>query len=133
MNPTPPKTILLVDDDIDFLAQTRQYLESAGYRVITAEGQAQAETILADHSPDLAIVDLMMEHMDGGFALAYHIKKMDARIPVIIATGVTSETGLEFDAATDEERSWVKADAFLAKPLRGEQLLREVERLLGAL
>lgn len=127
---TPVKTILVVDDDIDFLTQTKINLEGAGYNVITAEGQQQAEEILKTTHPDLAIVDLMMEHFDGGFALAYHIKKKDVRIPVIIATAVTSETGLEFDAATNEERSWIKADAFLAKPIRFEQLLREIKKLL---
>jgi hypothetical protein len=47
-----------------------------------------------------------------------------------LVTAVTSETGLEFDAATEEERSWVKADAMLAKPLRFEQLLAELRQLL---
>lgn len=71
-----------------------------------------------------------MENMDGGFALAYHIKKKDPKIPVIIASGVTSETGIEFDAKTDEEKSWIKADAFLAKPIRFEQLEKEINTLL---
>jgi CheY-like chemotaxis protein len=74
----------------------------------------------------------MMEHMDGGFALCYHIKKKNGRIPVILISAVTSETGLEFDAATDEERSWVKADVMLTKPVRFEQLKREIDRLLEA-
>lgn len=127
---TSKKTILIVDDDIDFLTQMKINLEGAGYRTITAEGQQQAEKILKTTHPDLALVDLMMEHFDGGFSLAYHIKKKDVAIPVIIATAVTSETGLEFDAATKEERSWIKADAFLAKPIRFEQLLREIRKLL---
>jgi len=124
------KTILIVDDDIDFLTQMKINLEDAGFNVTTAGGQQQAEEILNTIHPDLAIVDLMMEHFDGGFSLAYHIKKKDANIPVIIVTAVTSETGLEFDAATDEERSWIKADAFLAKPIRFEQLLQEIKKLL---
>jgi len=71
-----------------------------------------------------------MEHSDAGFALAYHIKKKDESIPVILVTAVASETGLEFDVATNEERSWVKADAFLAKPIRFEQLLAEIKKYL---
>ena len=124
------KKILIVDDDIDFLAQLDINLKAAGFDVITAEGQQAAEDILKETTPDLAIVDLMMENMDGGFSLAYHIKKKDQSIPVILVTAVASETGLEFDAATDEERSWVKADVFLAKPIRFEQLLREIKKLL---
>jgi two-component system, OmpR family, response regulator len=124
------KTILVVDDDADFRTQLQVQLEAAGYRVVTAEGQRPAEKLLAAMRPDLAVVDLMMEHVDGGFALCYHIKKLDPRIPVILVTAVASETGLEFDAATDEERSWVKADHLLTKPVRFEQLRREIERLL---
>jgi CheY-like chemotaxis protein len=127
---TDNKTILIVDDDVDFLTQQELVLKAAGYNVIAAGGQAQAEEILAEKRPDLAVVDLMMEHQDGGFALCYHIKKKDPSIPVILVSAVTSETGLEFDAATDEERSWVKADVMLAKPVRFEQLKREIDRLL---
>ncbi|MBN2011361.1 response regulator [candidate division KSB1 bacterium] len=125
------KTILIVDDDIDFLTQMQIHFSEHNFNVITAEGQKRAEAILQKQLPDLAIIDLMMEDVDGGFALAYHIKKMNSFIPVIIATAVSSETGMEFDATTEEERSWVKADVFLAKPIRFEQLLREVNRLLA--
>jgi CheY-like chemotaxis protein len=130
MNAKVNKTILVVDDDVDFLTQHKIYLESLGYTVITAEGQHQAEKILKTVRPDLAMVDLMMEHVDGGFALCYHIKKIDAAIPVILVTAVSSETGIEFDASTQEERSWVKADVMLAKPVRFDQLKREIERLM---
>ena len=130
MNAKVNKTILVVDDAADFLTQHKIYLESLGYTVITAESQHQAEEILKTVRPDLAMVDLMMEHVDGGFTLCYHIKKIDAAIPVILVTGVSSETGIEFDASTQEERSWVKADVMLAKPVRFDQLKRELERLM---
>lgn len=125
------QTILVVDDDTDFLFQMETMLKRAGYNVVTAGGQREAEEKLRGLRPDLAVVDLMMEHTDGGFALSYHIKKKDPSIPVILVTAVTAETGMEFDAATDEEQSWVKADALLSKPVRFEQLEREMRRLLG--
>jgi len=31
---------------------------------------------------------------------------------------------------TEEERAWIKADAFLAKPVRPEQILGELGRLM---
>ena len=130
MDTAQAKTILVVDDDADFVTQVQVQLEAAGYTVLPAESQARAEQILADTQPDLAIVDLMMEHMDGGFVLAYKIKKAAPDTPVILVTAVTSETGFEFDAATEEERSWVKADVILDKPVRFEQLTREIDRLL---
>ncbi|OHB55988.1 MAG: hypothetical protein A2Y07_06295 [Planctomycetes bacterium GWF2_50_10] len=124
------KTILLVDDDIDFITAQKLQLERAGFKVIMAESQKKAEETLMTMRPDLAIVDLMLEYKDSGFALCHHIKKKDPTIPVILVTGVTSDTGLEFDAATQEERSWVKANAMLIKPVRFEQLLWEIEQLL---
>jgi CheY-like chemotaxis protein len=124
------KTILVVDDDYDFRVQLKLQLESVGYRVVEAEGEPEAREALKKGRPDLAIVDLMMDHTDAGFALSHYIKRQDATIPVILVTAVTAETGITFDAATDEERSWVKADALLAKPVRFEQLQREIDRLL---
>jgi DNA-binding response OmpR family regulator len=123
-------TILVVDDDHDFVEQQKLQLESVGFKVVVAYSQKQAEELLVASRPDLAIVDLMLEHQDGGFALCYHIKKLDASIPVILVSSVTSETGVEFDAATQEERRWVKADIFLAKPVRFEQLVAHIEKLL---
>lgn len=130
MNDVAKQTILLVDDDFDFLTQLDIRLKAEGFNTITAEGQTPAENILKDVRPDLAILDLMMEHQDGGFALAYHIKRRYPDLPVIIVSGVNSETSLKFDAATEEEKSWVKADVFLSKPIRFEQLLKEVHRLI---
>lgn len=124
------RTVLVVDDDPDFLLQEKTQLEAAGFRTVTADNKAAALALLADWRPDLAVVDVMMEDADAGFTVCYAIKKKDPTIPVILITSVVSETGLAFDAATDEERSWIKADAFLAKPIRFEQLRRELDRLL---
>ncbi len=123
------KRILLVDDDPDYLLSMEMQLKGAGYDVVTAEGVAAAKDKLATERPDAAIVDLMMEETDGGFALCHHIKRQDDSIPVIMVTAVTSETGLDFSAASGGS-SWVKADAMLAKPVRFEQLQRELDRLL---
>jgi two-component system, OmpR family, response regulator len=126
------KTVLLVDDDEDFLFQNKFQLEKMGFSVESASTQDEARQILSRIRPDLAVLDLMMDRMDAGFVLSYLIKKKDPTIPVILVTAVTSETGLEFDSATDEEKNWVKADVVLAKPVRFEQLEREIHRLLNA-
>lgn len=124
------RTILLVDDDTDFLFQLQSEFTAAGYNVLTAPNGKQALEVLASVRPDLCVVDLMMEKADMGFTLCYKIKKKDPSIPVIMVTSVTHETGIDFDATTQEERSWIKADALLDKPVRFEQLQREVSRLL---
>ena len=122
--------VLLIDDDIDFLMQQKIQLQGDGHEVTTAETMKEADDLLNKMRPDIVIVDLMMDEMDSGFTICHRIKKKDPKIPVIMVTAVTSETGLVFDAATDEEKSWVKADAVLAKPVRFEQLKREMQKLL---
>ncbi len=124
------KRILLVDDDVDYLAGMQVQLESLGFEITTAENIAEGMEAISSNPPDLAIVDLMIEEQDDGFCLCYAIKKRDPSIPVIMITAVLSETGFDFDAATDEERRWIKADAFLTKPVRIEQLQREIKRLM---
>ena len=46
MNRPTEQTVLVVDDDLDFLEQQRIRLEGAGYKVVTAESQKLAEEIL---------------------------------------------------------------------------------------
>jgi CheY-like chemotaxis protein len=131
MNTENQKTILLVDDDEDFLLQTRAILEGAGFRVIPAEGLRASEPLVAAGGFDLVVADLMMEHPDAGFVLCHRVKKKNPKMPVILCSAVSAETGMAFSAKTAEERSWLGADAVLTKPVRPEQLRREVDRLLG--
>ena len=129
-NDESPKTVLLVDDDEDFLLQQKVHVQAAGYETVTATSRDEAEELIEQTRPDMAIIDLMMDNPDDGFVLCYHIKRKYDDVPVILVTSVKSATGMDFDASTDEERSWVKADAFISKPIRFEQLQREMERLL---
>ena len=124
------KNILIVDDDIDFLTQAKICIEHAGYNVITAESQKEGEEQIEKFKPDLAIFDLMMEKDDSGFILSYKLKKKYPDVPVIIATAVTSETGMVFGINNQEGNQWIKADKYLDKNLRPDQLKREIGKLL---
>ncbi len=125
------KKILLVDDDPDILDQVTAILSNAGYEVVSAQDETSAEEALLRTRPDLAIVDLMMEEKDSGFVLSYQIKKLYPGTPVILLTAVTGATGLSFASQSEEAQSWTKFDRMLDKPIRGEQLIAEVQRLLG--
>ncbi len=124
------KTVLIVDDDMDYLFQMKLKVEQFGFETITAEGQKEAEMIIETTRPDLAILDLMMENEDSGFILAYKIKRKYPDVPIIIATGVTAETGMTFDINSDENKQWIKADLFLDKGIRADQLQKEINKLL---
>lgn len=123
-------TILLVDDDQDFIEQMRFMLESAGHTVHSAPGRDKALEVLEGMKPDLAVIDLMMDRNDDGFVLAYRIKKQYPDVPVIMVTAVTSETGIDFASSTDTG-GWMRADALLQKPVRFEQLDATIRRLLN--
>lgn len=128
---TGNKTILLVDDDPDYLFQTQLKLEKFGYKTISAESQKEAELIIEKTKPDLAIIDLMMENEDSGFILSYKMKKKYPDVPVIIATAVAAETGITFDINDENNRKWIRADLFLDKGIRSDMLKAEIERLLA--
>ncbi len=125
------KTILVVDDDIDFLFQLKIKLENFGFETISAESQKEAESIIATTKPDLAIFDLMMENEDSGFILSYKIKRKYPDVPVIIATAVSAETGITFDINSEDDSEWIRADQFLDKGIRADQLKYEIDKLLN--
>ncbi len=124
------KKILLVDDDSDYLFQMTIALEDMGFEVVAAQTQQEAENIISKIKPDLAILDLMMENQDTGFILCHIIKNKYPDVPIIIASAVTAETGLLFDVESEEDRQWIKADLFLDKGIRNDQLHKEINKLL---
>ena len=123
-------TILIVDDDQDYLYQLQIKIQNFGYQTITAESKKEAEELIEKVKPDLAILDLMMENEDSGFILCYKMKKKYPDLPIIIASGVTAETGISFDINDENNRKWIKADCFLDKGIRTEKLKEAIDRLL---
>ena len=123
------RVVLLVDDDPDFLEQHRLLLERAGYTVRAATSEEEATALLEEGKFDAAVLDLMLEHDDGGFVLAHRIRR-NSPMPIILVTAVTSETGMTFDTSNQEDKAWLEADVVLTKPIRFEQLTRELDRLL---
>ncbi|OPZ97799.1 MAG: Alginate biosynthesis transcriptional regulatory protein AlgB [Bacteroidetes bacterium ADurb.Bin408] len=124
------KTVFIVDDDADYLFQMKTMIEHMGFDVITACGQKEAEDLINRITPDLYILDLMMENQDSGFILSHKIKKITPQVPVIIATAITAETGMTFSVESDDDKSWIKADKYIEKGIRPDQLHREINKLL---
>lgn len=121
---------MLVDDDPDYLFQMRFQLEQLGFTVEAAESQRQGEALMERIKPDLAILDLMMENDDSGFILSYKMKRKYPEVPIIIATAVSAETGMSFGLDTEAEKQWIKADLYLEKGIRKEQLQKAINKLL---
>jgi len=123
-------TAFLVDDDVDIIIQMKTMLENIGFEVVCAGGQTEAEEIIPNLKADLAILDLMMENKDSGFILSHRIKQLYPNMPVIIATALTAETGMMFSLEDESNKNWIKADLYLEKGLRPDQLHREINKLL---
>ncbi|HNT92476.1 MAG: response regulator [Bacteroidales bacterium] len=123
-------TVLLVDDDPDYLFQVAFYLRKEGFEVIAVESQAEAEQVIAKMKPDIAVFDLMMESDDSGFILCYKLKRRYPEVPVILATAVSRETGITFGLSGEQDRDWIRADLYLEKGVRPEQLEQELRKLL---
>lgn len=129
---TVSKKVLIVDDDPDILEQVGLVLKTNGYDVVSSSSAADGEEQLITSQPDIAIFDLMMEEADSGFVLCHHLKKMYPKVPVIMLTAVRAATAMGFDCKSEEAKSWIKADCILDKPVRPEELLNAVKKLLQA-
>ena len=116
------KTILLVDKDALFVEQIRQKFLASGFRMLCARTQAEAERILESTKPDVLVTEILLERQDAGFCLAWNAKKKYPSLPVVIVSSVTWHTGLYFSLSTPEDHQWIKADYFLDKPTRPEEL-----------
>jgi CheY-like chemotaxis protein len=130
-------TILLVDDDKDFLELERRILESRGYRIVCfSDAQAALAALHAGPqavTPALVVTDLMMKALDSGFTFARALKAdpRTAMLPVIIVSAVSSQKGFDFRPRTAADLAAMGADAFFDKPVAPEALLDKVKELLG--
>ena len=123
--------MLFVDDSAAFRDDNVAKLIEEGFHVTEAESEKKAMELIETEQFDIVVTDLVMDHPDSGFTLAYHIKKKSPNVPVIIVSTANSKFGLDFSMSSESERHWMKCDAMLPKPIRFEQLLAEAYRLLG--
>jgi len=118
------KRILVIDDERDFIKVMTDFLESAGYNVISADDGLEGLEQVRSKKPDLIILDLMLPKLDG-LVLCGLLKKdvRYARIPVIMFTGREAQE----DMVTGKK---VGADAYMTKPQEPTRLLEKIKELL---
>jgi DNA-binding response OmpR family regulator len=115
------KTILVVDDEPKIAAIARDYLEHAGFTVVTAStGRAALEAIRRQR-PDLVILDLGLPELDG-LDVTREIRR-DSSLPIVMLTARDDELdkllGLELGA-----------DDYLTKPFSPRELVARVKAVL---
>ena len=126
-----PRSILLVDDDRDFLEMNRGVLEARGYRVRCASDPKAALVAAAAERPDLVVTDLMMDRLDAGFSLARGLKERFPGLPVILVTAVSVQRGYDFRPRGEPDLAAMHADAYFDKPVEPGALTAKVAELLG--
>ena len=115
--------ILVVDDSVNTLEVLQRNLMSAGYRVFTAPGVAEALEILNGTELDLVITDLKMPKVSG-LDLVRHIRENFKDTKVMMITGYPSVEGAVEAIKTG-------AEEFLPKPFTDAELLSTVQRVLN--
>ena len=115
------KTILIVDDDPDFLKVMSRWLQSE-YRVDTVRSGTEALLYVAGFDPDLILLDFEMPGMDG-YEVMDNIRSniMMAHIPIIFLTGMDDKENVMRILQR-------KPDGYLLKTQRKEDLLDALER-----
>jgi len=78
--------LLLVDDEDDFRDAAHQALERQGFDVTDVESGERALDYLADNRPEVVVLDLKMDGLDGISTLD-RIREFDKALPVLILTG----------------------------------------------
>ena len=120
--------ILIADDDPDFAEVTRTVLQSHGYEVTTAASGGEALEAMRSDPPDLVVLDVMMATVLDGLSVTYAMKADShlKTIPIIMASSIGSsqQAGM---FPTDER---IPMDAWMAKPVAADELLRKIAKLL---
>lgn len=128
---TEPKSVLIIDDDGDFVRAVQVLLESSGYKVRSASGGREGLQLAKTTQPDLILLDIMMSERSEGFFALQEMRRVPAlsATPVIVVSSIYSDEPV---FRVSPEAGWLPADLFLAKPVEPARLLAEVSRLTGS-
>ena len=115
-----PRRVLIIDDDPFVGKMTLAHLKAGGHEGYLTDDAAEFMDMCRTWNPDFAIVDLVMEGVDG-LEVLRRIADCDCGIRVIIASG---QEGRVLDAARRfADANGVSFAGVLAKPYRRSQLL----------
>jgi DNA-binding response OmpR family regulator len=114
--------LMIVDDEVDLLAELKPLMERSGYDVISAANGAQALEMIPREKPDLIVLDMLMPRLDGRDVLR-RLRQAGNWTPVILLTKVN--TPAERVMSLQEG-----ADDYLNKPFDPLELVARVQAIL---
>ena len=117
------RKILLADDSVTAQNMGRKILTDAGYEVLTVNNGSAALKRVAEHKPDLIVLDVYMPGYSG-LEVCLRLKDSPdtARIPILLTVG-------KLEPFKPEDARRVRADAFIIKPFEASELLGALTRL----
>ena len=120
----PQSTVLIVDDNPQNVELLQAFLESLPVKIVTAIDGLDALSKVAQHSPDLILLDIMMPQLSG-FQVCKRIKgdPKTKDIQVLMVTAL-NELG-DIERATE-----CGTDDFVSKPVNKFELLTRVKTML---
>ena len=121
---TGNETILLVDNEEDLRNAACEYLESCGYRVLTAGDGREAAAICDEHEGaiSLLISDIVMPRLNGR-GLVEHVRKARPRTNVLMISGYADDAVLSHGISLD-------SSCFLQKPFTFQDLGAKIRAIL---
>ncbi len=114
-------TILIVDDEPKIVQLARDYLQHAGFTVLTAGDGKLALSMARTSKPDLIVLDLALPELDG-LDVTRALRK-DSAVPIIMLTA----RGEESDKLVGLE---LGADDYMTKPFSPKELVARVRAVL---
>jgi len=120
-----PIKILIADDEIYMVRLLELTFKKGGYEIVSCRDGQAALALAASVQPQLIVLDVIMPGLDGLGALR-QLKENPAtkNIPVVVLSA-------KGHALTKVEAELAGASMFLAKPFSPNQLLGEVQKILG--
>ncbi|MBP7795148.1 MAG: response regulator [Elusimicrobiales bacterium] len=124
------KRIVCVDDDKDILETLEVILEGRGYEVFTATNGKDGVRLVKDKTPDLVIMDVMMDDFTDGFHAVYDIRKDEKTkyIPIMMLTSVNKYSDQKF---SEKDGEYLPVDAFIEKPVKPKEFIKKVDELIA--
>ncbi|MCY7260530.1 Hpt domain-containing protein [Pseudomonas protegens] len=120
VEPPRPMLVLVVDDSVTVRKVTSRLLERHGMNVLTAKDGVDAMAVLAEHTPDLMLLDIEMPRMDG-FEVAIQVRN-DPRLQHLPIIMITSRTGQKHR----DRAMAIGVNDYLGKPYQESVLLESI-------
>ena len=120
---TDRSTLMLVDDDEDFLGALESAMSKRGFLVTLATSAESAFELAKNDPPEFAVVDLKMSG-NSGLVLIRQLASLNAGTRIVVLTGFAS-------VATAIEAIKLGATHYLAKPVDADEIVAAFERQTG--